>query len=75
MKASAIRERESDDLVNLEKELRRELWQARVDNFTSQLDSTAKISSLKRDIARIKTILTQRQAQQPDPVQAQKDGE
>lgn len=61
MKASAIRERESEDLVNLEKELRRELWQARVDNFTSQLDSTAKIKLLKRDIARIKTVLTQRE--------------
>ena len=36
-------------------ELTRELWKARFSNFTNQLDDTAKIRRLRREIARIKT--------------------
>lgn len=60
MKASEIRERSTDELETLEKDLVRELWQARFDNHTNQLDDTAKVRRLRRDIARVKTIRTQR---------------
>lgn len=61
MKASGFRERGTSELEQLELELRRELWKARFDNHTHQLDDTSKIKKLKRNIACIKTILTERQ--------------
>ena len=62
MKAKEIRERETQNLVELEKELAKDLWKARFDNHSNQLDDTDKIRRLRRDIARVKTALTQRSA-------------
>ena len=64
MKAKEIREKSQEELVALEAELSRQLWQARFDNHTNQLDDTATIPKLRRDLARVKTILTERAAQQ-----------
>ena len=64
MKPSEIREKSQEELVALEAELSRQLWQARFDNHTNQLDDTATIPKLRRDLARVKTILTERAAQQ-----------
>jgi len=61
MKASGFRERSTSELEQLEAELRRELWKARFDNYTHQLDDTSKIRRLRRNIACVKTILTERQ--------------
>jgi large subunit ribosomal protein L29 len=52
------------ELEQIERELARDLWKARFANFTNQLDDTAKVHRLRREIARVKTILTQK-AQQP----------
>lgn len=60
MKASELREETADELKERERDLTRELWQARMDNYTNQLDDTAKIRRLRRDIARVKTLLTER---------------
>lgn len=60
MKNSEIRERSEGDLGQLESELSRDLWKARFSNYTNQLDDTAKIRRLKRDIARVRTIHTQK---------------
>lgn len=60
MRISEIRERGTDELRALDAELTRELWQARIDNHTNQLDDTAKVRRLRRDIARVKTVLTER---------------
>ena len=61
MKNSELRERSAGDLVVHESELARDLWKARFGNFTNQLDDTAKIKRLRRQIARVKTIITQKQ--------------
>lgn len=61
MKITEARERGTDELRNMEKDLTRELWQARLDNHTNQLDDTAKIRRLRRSIAQIKTVLTERE--------------
>jgi large subunit ribosomal protein L29 len=42
--------------------LRRQLWKARFDNHTNQLDDTSTIKKLRQDLARVKTILTERRA-------------
>ena len=64
MKKTEIRERSAKDLLQLESELARDLWKARFTNFTNQLDDTAKIRRLRREIARVKTIRTEKQAQE-----------
>ena len=61
MKNSELRERSGGDLTVHEAELARDLWKARFSNFTNQLDDTAKIKRLRRQIARVKTIITQKQ--------------
>jgi large subunit ribosomal protein L29 len=61
VKAAEIREKSVEELAGLEKELRTELFKARIQNHTNQLDSTAKLSKLRRDIARVRTVLSQRQ--------------
>ena len=61
MKAAGFRERSTSELEQLEVEMRRELWKARFDNYTHQLDDTSKIRRLRRNIACVKTILTERQ--------------
>lgn len=61
MKAKELADRSVADLEQLEKELTRQLWKTRVDNFTNQLDDTAKIRRTRRDVARVKTLITQRQ--------------
>jgi large subunit ribosomal protein L29 len=70
MKASEVRERTLEELNELLSDLRRQIWQARFDNHTNSLDDTSKVKRLRRDLARVKTILTQR-ATQAQATQAQ----
>jgi large subunit ribosomal protein L29 len=63
MKAKELRERTPSELAQLETELARDLWKTRFANFTNQLDDTAKVRRLRREIARVKTILTQKAQQ------------
>lgn len=62
MNNEELREQTQDELRERERDLTRELWQARMDNHTNQLDDTAKIRRLRRDIARVKTLLTEKQS-------------
>ncbi|MCA9529877.1 MAG: 50S ribosomal protein L29 [Myxococcales bacterium] len=64
MKVSEIRERSNDDLEQLARDLTRKLWQTRFENQTNQLDDTSQIRKLRRDVARVKTVLTERHRQQ-----------
>jgi large subunit ribosomal protein L29 len=63
VKAAEIREKSVEELAGLQKELRTELFKARIQNHTNQLDSTAKLGKLRKDIARINTVLRQREPQ------------
>lgn len=63
MKTSELRERSAVDLTQLTSELERDLWKTRFSNYTNQLDDTAKIRRLRREIARVRTVLTQKQAE------------
>ena len=63
MKAKDLRERTTEHLKELEKQLNGEAFQARFKNFTNRLNDTATIRKTRRDLARIKTILTQRVTQ------------
>ena len=59
MKMKELRERTKGDLEMMERELARELWKARFSNFTNQLDDTAKLRRLRRQVAQVKTLLTE----------------
>lgn len=62
MKASELREQSVDELQQRERDITRELWSFRMKNYTNQLDDTAQVRRLRREIARIKTILAERAA-------------
>jgi large subunit ribosomal protein L29 len=61
MKPSEIRELSSDDLNTKLKEARTELFNLRFQMATSQLDNTARVKQVKKDIARIQTEMRARQ--------------
>ncbi|GAB5545781.1 MAG: 50S ribosomal protein L29 [Sandaracinaceae bacterium] len=63
MNASELRDLADGELLEKERELTRELWKTKIDNFTNQLDDSAKIRRLRRAIARVKTIMTERAKQ------------
>ncbi len=60
MKPADIRESSTEELSTMEGDLRRQLWKAQFDNHSSQLDDTSSIQKLRQDLARVKTILTER---------------
>ena len=60
-KISEIREKTSSELVNLEAELKQELFKLRFQNATNQLANPMKIRSVKKDVAKIKTVLRERE--------------
>lgn len=61
MKAKELRQLSDEELRQREKELREELFNLRFQHSLGQLTNTARISQVKREIARIKTILRERE--------------
>ncbi len=60
MKANEIREMSTEDLVVKCKELKEELFNLKFQLSLGQVTNTAQIKKVRRDIARIKTILNER---------------
>ncbi len=60
MKAKEIREKSSEELNAKLKELKEELFHLRFQLAINQLDNPHKINAVKKDIARIMTILHQK---------------
>ena len=56
MKATEIREMEADQIQEKLVELKKELFNLRFQNDVGQLENTAALSSVKKDIARLYTI-------------------
>lgn len=64
MKASKIREMTNNELQNELKKLKNELFNLRFQLATNQLENPMRIREVKRTIARIKTILRERELEQ-----------
>ena len=64
MKANELREKRLDDLQFLSDERRRELFDLRFKHYTGQLMDTASLKKTRREIARIETIIRERQIAQ-----------
>ena len=61
MKAAEIREMTVDDLQTRVKDLDDELFRLRIQKSMGQLEAPAKVRGVRRDRARIKTILREKQ--------------
>lgn len=60
MKISEIRDLSPEELKQKERNLVDELFKLRFRHSTGQIESTAMLKALRRDIARIKTILREK---------------
>lgn len=61
MKAKDLREQTAEELQTFLTEKQKELFQLRFQHFTGQLESTAKMKLVRREVARARTIMAQRQ--------------
>ena len=61
MKANELSDLTVEELQVKETELKAELFNLRFQHATNQLDNPMRIVDVKRDIARVKTILRERQ--------------
>ena len=61
MKAEVIREMSADDVRAKEKELREQLFRLRLQKAVGQLDNAVKMRATRRDIARLATILREKE--------------
>ena len=62
MKPSKVREMGTEELKTKEGELQEQLFRLRFQKSLGQLDNALKIRETRRDIARVKTVLRQKQA-------------
>ena len=60
MKIEDVRAKYSDELVTELMALKKEQFNLRFQRATGQLENTARVRSIRRGVARIKTILQQR---------------
>ncbi|MHB1610861.1 MAG: 50S ribosomal protein L29 [Sulfobacillus sp.] len=60
MKPNQVRDLSQDELVDRLKGLKQELFRLRFQHATSQLESPMRIRQVKKDIARVHTIMTER---------------
>ena len=63
MKADELKEMKVEDLQKKMVELNEELFNLRFQLHTGQLENTSRVSQARKDIARIKTVLREKQAQ------------
>jgi len=62
MKAADVRQKTDDELAEQLIDLRKEAFNLRFQRASGQLENTGRVREVRRDIARIKTILNQRAA-------------
>jgi len=61
MKARELKELSDDELKNKEEELKDQLFKLRFQHALGQLENAMKLKSIKKDLARIKTIVRESQ--------------
>ena len=62
MKAGEVRDMTEDELKDKLLQLKKEQFNLRFQTASGQLEKTARVKEVRRDIARIKTILTEKLA-------------
>ena len=64
MTVQEIRETETQELLNKVEEYKKELFSLRFQQATGQLEDTARVRKVRKTIARIKTIIRERELNQ-----------
>ncbi len=65
MKTTEIRKLSAAELEKRVADLKKDLFQLRLQHATNQLENPLKIAEVKRDIARIKTIMREKELAAP----------
>jgi large subunit ribosomal protein L29 len=60
MKTKELRSKSLEELYSLEKEAREELFKVRMQHAVGQLLDPSKISKMKKDVARILTVISEK---------------
>ena len=60
MKTTELRDKSVDELQNRERDLSEQLFKLRFQRATGRMENPMKIRQVKREIARIKTLLNER---------------
>ena len=63
MKAAELREKTPDELRKELESLKKEAFNLRFQAATGQMENTSRMRSVKRDVARVKTILNEKAAE------------
>ncbi|WP_099826222.1 50S ribosomal protein L29 [Oceaniglobus indicus] len=63
MDAAELRDKTPDQLKDQLSALKKEAFNLRFQQATSQLENTARMRTVRRDVARVKTILNQKAAE------------
>jgi large subunit ribosomal protein L29 len=63
MRARELRELSMDELSQKEQDLKEELFNLRFQRATGQLENLMRLTQVKRDIARVKTVLRERKGE------------
>ncbi|GBG04211.1 50S ribosomal protein L29 [Lactobacillus rodentium] len=61
MKAKDIRALTTDQMLEKEKQYKEELFNLRFQQATGQLENTARLKKVRKNIAKIKTILSEKE--------------
>ena len=61
MKANEIRKMSGTELESKLMDLKKDLFQLRLQHATNQLDNPIRIAEVKKDIAKVKTIIREQQ--------------
>jgi len=62
MKASQMRDQTTEELQDRERDLSEQLFALRLQKVTGQLEKPARVRQVRKDLARVLTILHQRQS-------------
>jgi large subunit ribosomal protein L29 len=62
MKIGEVRDLGADELKQREKDLDDQLFRLRIQKSMGQLDAALKLKSLRRDLARVKTVLREKES-------------
>jgi len=60
MKAAELRDLGADELMTKERDLNDQLFRMRIQKSMGQLEAPEKMKTVRRDLARVKTILRQK---------------
>lgn len=61
MNAQEIKEKSVTELIKLLEDLKKDLFHLRFQHAINQLDNPTRIGAVKKDIARVKTVLRERE--------------